>query len=538
MIEAPGSTTQELGSAAAQAEQGFLAAGQCLEEAVAILDRLTQRFGSYIGELTSTAVTETQRDLAAAGAHIAPLAEARRADAAALRALGDIVTAARHRIAALQPITQEVETLSLSARVVAGGMGAAAADFIVFAGDIRDAAQHARAFLSEACDALSRGDQDLTSARAEADAFVLRHGPAMQAIPTRLAGNLRSLAAQQQLATDAATSAHRQSEQVRQQVAEQIVALQLGDITRQRVEHVQAATQMSAEPQRQIGELLAAQLNDAADELLHEGARIEKGLRQLVQAAHAVGQLGIQVHGETKTGGFVVALEADIRETAALFDQLSAGDAETDGRMATLLEAADDLASRLASVQSVQEDIRIMGLNATLKCGRLGTIGRPLAAVAQELRLCSGRFGGHAASVLHDLDQLRSIASGLHDPSRRGRHAELAQTTDAMVAPVQRLGHLEHELATTLSELQNDADEVGRLVEAALSQFAVRHALAMTLRAAASEFASWTTAGSCAGEQLDRIAAIYTMARERDVHARFAPLPQETASADLADILF
>ena len=106
---------------------------------------------------------------------------------------------------------------------------------------------------------------------------------------------------------------------MRQQVAAQIFALQLGDITRQRLEHVQTASELLAEPQAQVGALLAAHLNDAADELAREGEPIETGLRHLAQAAHAIGQLGLRVHGATRDGGFVAALEADIRQTAALF---------------------------------------------------------------------------------------------------------------------------------------------------------------------------------------------------------------------------
>jgi hypothetical protein len=537
MNQAPDAAAHQLDSVAALAEQRFLAAGENLEEAVGILDRLAQCFAGYIAELAGTALDRMYRDLAAAAGHVASLAETHNANARALDELDEIVAAARHRVLALEPITREVEMLSLSARVVAGGMGEAAADFAAFAGAIRGAAQRARSSLSEACDALTGADRELTAARAEASAFACRHGDVMAAIPVRLAGNLRSLTAQQQLASDAAAVAQRQSEEVRHHVAEQIAALQLGDITRQRVEHVQAAMQLSKTPQRQVGALLSAQLSDTADQLSREGERIEAGLRQLAQAARAIGGLGNQVHGESSAGGFIAALEADVRQTAVLFDELSAGDAKTDKCMARVLEAAAALMSRLAMVQSVQEDIRIMGLNATLKCGRLGNLGRPLAAVAQELRLCSGRFGAHASSVLQDVDRLRSIATGLCDPSRRNKHAEVRQAADNLLVPLRQLSELQRTLSMTLSELESDADRVGRLVETAVSQFATRHALASTIRAASAEFSSWTNDSACA-DVLDRIATIYTMAREREVHARFAPLPQEAVSTELSDVLF
>jgi hypothetical protein len=529
---------RDLGAAASAAEHGFLAAGQSLEGAVGILDRLARRFAAYIAELTGAALGETHRDLAAAGEHVAALADVRRADAAALEALGTIVTATAHRAAALQPVTHEVEALSLNASVVAGGLGIAGTDFAAFAGSIRNAARHARACLDAAREGFGKVDQEVTAARTATTAFAERHGPAMQSIPARLAGNLRSLAAQQRIAADAATVAHRRSEEIRRQVAEQIVALQLGDITRQRLEHVQFAAQLQATPGRQLGALLAAQLTDAADELAREGERVESGMRRLAEAARAIGELGARVHGDAQHGGFIGDLEADIRHTGALFGELSAGDAETERRMAAVLEAADTLGAQLSRLQSVQEDIRIMGLNATLKCGRLGEIGRPLAVVARELRLCSLRFGASATAVLADLDRLRALAATRRDPSRRDKHAELARAAEELLAPLQRLRQLEQEVASILAQLTQDADEAGRLVAAAVAQFAVRHALAATLRQAAGELASWSGEDTDVSDVLDRVAAGYTMAREREVHVRFAPLPEAPASADLADILF
>ena len=90
MIEARLSAARGLSPAAALAEQGFLAAGLSLESAVGILDRLSRRFADYIAELTGEALAETRRDLAAAGSHVAALADSHRTDTAALAELGEM----------------------------------------------------------------------------------------------------------------------------------------------------------------------------------------------------------------------------------------------------------------------------------------------------------------------------------------------------------------------------------------------------------------------------------------------------------------
>ena len=526
----------QLAAAVALVEPTFLAAGQSLEAAIAILDHLTARFAEYVAELSGEAIGDTRRDLAAAAGHVAALGEARRSDATSLGAMDAIVTAIAARLGALQPITREVETLSLSARVVAGGMGEVAGDFSRFAGDIRDAAQRARTCLDAAGDELRQVTQGLTAGRLAEAAFSQRHGEAVQAIPRRLQHNLQNLTAQQQRAAAAATTAHRESDAIRRQVATQIVALQLGDITRQRLEHVQAAMQLfsAVEPP---GALLAAQLADAAKDLLHDGQEIEDGLRELGAAAGLIGQLGGQLHGQASGGGFVAALQSDLQQTAALVAELTEGDAANDRRMAGVLESAEALAGRLSIVQTVQEDLRIMALNATLKCGRLGAVGRPLAAVAQELRQGSARFEGHAAAVLHELARLRPLAAALCDTSRRERHATLAAATEELLLPLQRLQQLEHELAVTLAQLRHDAAEVVRLVDATLAQFASRHSLVELLQALVARLAALPRVPNESHDRLDRIASIYTMAQERAVHARFAPLPEIRAEA-LDDVLF
>lgn len=545
MAEVPELATSALGTAAAQVEHGFLTTGQHLENAVGILDRLSERFTSYTAELTGAALRDTGAELANASRQIAGLTDVRHADAALIDSLRELVATIHSRIAALLPVTHEMEALSVSARVVASAMGHTAADFVVFAQNMHQAAQHVRDCLLQARDALGDVGQELTAARTEAAAFTQRHQGSMQAIPTRLAENLRSLAAERQLAADAAATAQSQSDAVRQQVAEHIVALQLGDIVRQRIEHVNAAMQLLLEPCREAGALLASQLSDAADDLAHEGERIEAGLRRLADAARAIGQLGIKLHGETtaQRGGFVTALEADIHQTAELFTAMSADDAATDRRMTEFLVAADKLGARLSIVQSMQEDLRIMGLNATLKCGRLGENGRSLAVVALELRSCSSRFGAGTAVILRELERLRPLAASLRDPARRAKHAALAHAADDMLVPLQRLHGLERELAAALSELQRDADAVGELVEEAVSRFAVRHGLETTLRQSASVIAAWAaeaepSADGAARKVLDRIAAAYTMDRERAVHVRFAPLPVAEAAAGLDDVLF
>ncbi len=558
---APERAVATLAASAESTEQCFLGVGHSLEAAVAILERLNGRFATYVAELTDDRLGFAGDGLAAASRQVAQLAQAHDADTAALQVLGQIVAAISHRVTALQPITREIETLAGSARIVAGGMGDAGSDFFSFTASIRRAVDGARGSLDHVRQDIRRADEDLDAARQGAATLWDRHGLAIRTIPGRLAANQETLAKRRHLAGDAAAIARERAESVGRRVAEQIVALQLGDATRQRLEHVAFGARLLAAmpgPCDLVSRVLVAQLRDSADQLQAEGGQIEHGLAQLSNNARAIGALGAAVRAEGEGGddSFVATLEADLRQTATLFAELRAADAATEQRMRSVLEAATDLAGRLADVQSVEQDIRIIGLNAALKCGRLGTGGRALAVVAQELRACGGRFAGEAAAVLAELGRLRSQAGGLLDPARAARHSGLAEAAEGMLSAVHDLQRLECGLREGLVQLQADAAEVGDLVQAALDRFAVCREVATQIRQAADALsappgdvaigdvatgdvatgdvatgdvapgkAATEVSESRAWEALEQIAATYTMAREREVHAALAPLP-------------
>jgi hypothetical protein len=111
-----------------------------------------------------------------------------------------------------------------------------------------------------------------------------------------------------------------------------------------------------------------------------------------------------------------------------------------------------------------------------------------------------------------------------------------------------------------LTGLAGDGEAVARLLRSAIEGFAAQREIGAVLRKAAAtctQSATQTVDDGLAGVVLAEIAASYTMARERTVHARFAPPPAgrlvdapvqtmaganradaELADAALADMLF
>jgi hypothetical protein len=203
------------------------------------------------------------------------------------------------------------------------------------------------------------------------------------------------------------------------------------------------------------------------------------------------------------------------------------------GRSAAATAAG--LARRIDSIRGIKLGINQMALNAHLKCCRLGDPGRPLSVIAVELRVSADELGDTAGGAEEILGRMASAPSAETAPAANSA-AAVGALLEAAAAPVREaerkagadLAALAAQGETMVSALQQTT---GRLnFHSEVSEVLVR--VAGTLRdglAGAAVSADVAPAGLAA--LMVEIGALYTMARERDVHRAFVPAPDETAAA-------
>ena len=563
-----------LSTPASIAERRFLAIGQSLEQAVDVLGRLAALCQVLLADLQASEMIQARQNLAAAAAQIEQFASTQHGAGAILGRLADIAAAVERRIAQMRDIGREVDVLALNASLAAATMGEAGADFLVFAGEIRRAAALARINLTQIGSELSVAGKHLSAACSSVTNFAESKAVALQAIPQHLAANVAELERRAGLASDAASLVAGRAQDVACHVSSAIMALQLGDITRQRIEHVQAAlgtlvqllTPTDENPFADLSEagqsallavgcrLLSEQLLDAAEELDEAAGQVDRRLTGLAGDALEIGRLGEQAHAAAGVAhqSFLTGLQADVRQTQVLFDSLRTAYEDADTRTASVLETANRLVGHMATIRSVEADIHIMGLNTTLKCGRLGMAGRALGVIAQELRRCGNGTAAQAGAVAIELGRLVSLVGEV----AASRQAHDNATTEAVAQEmVVALGRLESAgFSEALASLERDSASVAELLGTAADDFAVRHEIGDVLRRSAEEVASIAERGNdCsadAAEPKERLLALlsraYTMPREREIHARYSQLPSDMAAAApsatddlaLADMLF
>ncbi len=301
--------------------------------------------------------------------------------------------------------------------------------------------------------------------------------------------------------------------------------------------------------------LQSAQLVDAARYFGREVRQVTQSLNSLAAEALALCSFGDNAYGAEDRSGdsFIAQLEGQIGEALALFESFEIAQAEVASATATVSDATAGLRHRLRTIQALDADIRIMGLNTTFKCTRIGREGLALSIIAQELRGYANGFGKEAATLMQEVETVAGI-SGILTSGIAGDHAAVtSEGTTAMRDSLTTLREMGQMLDRAMQELKRDSNQVVTLLVETVSNLAVQAEIGQVLRDAAARLAELAPSGVVNFAELpprivpmlESIERNYTMANERAVHDRFFGRPvhaepvAETASGSaMEDFLF
>jgi hypothetical protein len=564
-------------AASASTDAKFLKIGQRLETSVEILGRLAGTFEDLSGELRSENLQRATDDLARAASQVAAVGRAHCSEQVLLAQLTKLTLAIESRMAHMRKAVKGVDILAVNARIVAAGIGDAGADFVSFANDIRRTLKLAEASLAEFSRELARMGAQLAAATAAQLAFDERQSETVRCIPARLATSIESIAAHRARAAAAASIVCERSQDVGRRLGSAVIALQIGDVTRQRTEHVVVALgllgEIAAPEQDADGDwcdlspnqreslfslgcrLQSAQLADTVQEFDRELQQILGVLKGLAGDAREIRRLSNDAYGADgdRRGSFLGALEEEVRQALDLLKDFAIARGEADRVGVSVSDAAAGLTGHIATVRSLEADIRIMGLNTTLKSARLAERGLPLRVIAQELRSYANQIAVEAGAVLAEVENISATARPLSGQMRDRNRGDAAAVAEIMSDAVARLGVAGGSLAEALATLEQDGDAVGKLLDETVAFVAGDREIGAAMRQAAGDLGAIAPPVSPdavdaahGARMLTLIEHGYTMASEREIHARIAdgaraigsPPPPAVDEAALEDILF
>ena len=175
---------------------------------------------------------------------VTALAHAGDGERDALVQLADLTTRIQQRIVRADKAVKGIGVLAINFRIEAVSIDDTGLDFASFTTEIGRTLRLAQDSLGQFTSELGGVGTNLRAAAASQLALAQRQSAAIASITARLAASVDAIAGRAKHAVAAAVSVAHKSQQVGQRISAAVMALQIGDSTRQRLEHIEFCGQV------------------------------------------------------------------------------------------------------------------------------------------------------------------------------------------------------------------------------------------------------------------------------------------------------
>jgi hypothetical protein len=551
----------------------FAAAGRDLGEGLSLFDALKQRLTALSGQLSGDGLAAAGATFRRLAEDLRPLRQALSDETAALVDIATHSTAAGRTLEKLVEHIRLITILARSARIESISIQGVGRDFGDFANEIVDLTTQAKATIETCARDHSRMSGLLGAALASQREFETRYGPALWALADKLLVTIAEVESRQRRGIELASEAATRSGTIAMAAGMAIVAMQSGDSVRQRLEHAIAGLRLAASledgpavdlpdeardaARRLLFALEAAQLDATADTLAQDTQAIEQNLLVLRNDTGELVDLVMSLYGTggAETGSFMAELGSDLAQASALLAKCNTARAGVDQvakALGALLDICQQTVDALATTVS---NIVLIGTNAGLRAARVGSNGRSLVVIAQELKFAADLVARDSRALPPSFEQMQKASATL---KREGRldathfNAFDREMGEALAA----MQEISTKLASELERLTREGTAFGRVVDQARLGFSGVGASADALAAAGHAIAGMSDLGTADDPDTDarvrdwvttQTYRRYTMTAERTIHARVVgtnegasskPADPQPAADDLDALLF
>lgn len=547
----------------------FVTVGSRLAECAEILARITGTFEALPVDLEGPDLTEATDRLAVVGRRAGEISVSLGAEQADLNCLVTALARAAHPISDLRRTVKMMSIVAINARVVAAGVIDELEDFGVFTTDIAQLSDSATTTIAN----FSRTYMSLTGVVEEAAAtraaFETAHRDTLTALATELHSDLAEVTEQRLQSVRSSAVTGQMSRAIADRVATTVMALQVGDATRQRVEHVEAALRdlsllippcVAGEDQAELGgegdpatnliapitELQRRQLAGARESLVVEMAAGADALGQLSHDVQAVLDHARSVYGSAENRSALSELHGAVRRAVTVLRDCEGEREKLDRVAGTVSATVKVLLDHVEAVQEIEYKMRLVSLNAAVKCAQLGPRGRALDVIAQQLRTLTGETVTSAHEAVERLNEAATYSAAFTHSAGAGagRVGDLEREAAAALAQLETVGL---RMKRALVELYADGPRVAERLDGAVDSLANHGAISEALSDIEFSIAELVRPGDAEGhaqhggggdhspeltEFLSTLRKRYTMDAERRLHDAFTGIEVVEPVAD------
>lgn len=572
MTTTPKSVRQLAADLSAQREKiesAFVSVGGCLTQGAALLNTLIKLFDALPDALQGADVEEATAHLQAVASRAIALSGAFGQERADLERLFEVVSAANLPISDLNRTIKMMGIVSINARVTAASIAQDSDDFDVFTTDIATLSESATRTLKEFSQVYRQLVIEVDAAVGQRNRFEAAHAHTLSELAARLTATLDGLEKQRASAVDGSAETSRLSRQIVGQIGSAVMALQVGDATRQRLEHIEAGLEhlaaivsgetvfdiaLPAEDRAGALDAIAAleqeQLAHTARDFAIEVGDAERSLAALAADAETImtrsrGQYG----SDAGKSSAIAGLSDQLRAAISMLTDFEAERAKLEAVAAIVRRTVGVLLGHVEAVQDIEANMRLVSLNAAVRCAQLGPRGASLTVIATQLRELTSETVVAAESAVDWLSQSAALADSFGAPAsadgaRRGKGLEEGATL-----ALDLLSGLDRKLAVALSSLDTDGTRIIAFLQTAANGLDGLNALSEAMDDVRMEIAGLVEDTPPSGHPADMASIIaglrrlYTMEAERTVHDRLfgssspAIAPAQPADDDFDDFM-
>ena len=553
-----------LAESKASIEGAFLRVGEGLGRGLEIFGELNAGLAALSGELDGGGIASATASLDALSRELIGISAGLPQDSATLRELVDTNAGVSVRLVRLIDNMRMMAILARSARIEAVVFDSQGAEYIDFTQEITTLTRRVQGEIETCAREHGKLSAALCGAAKAQHSLERDYRDRLVALARELAEAFATIQGRRERGATLMQDVTARAAGIAGAAGAAIMSLQAGDSTRQRLEHVHDAMERVSAFASQDDEtatalamcrLQDAQLRDTAACFDADLGSIDGALDLLARETGDLVALGQSVFGDAGHGSesFLTSFRERLSDAARVIETCEAARGSIERVVADLRRMLDGLTEAITGLNEVILDIVLIGVNAGLKAGRLGSQGRSLVVIAQELKEIAAAIAADAQELLPVFDTLQDISRRLERapaddaPPALGIHAAMTALVSGLDGGGQRLG-------ACLKALEAGGRSFEAELDHARHEFTQMAAMTDLLREAAEQMREFEQTASPADRDSEAawravdglMAARYTMAREREIHASIVgehALEEDAAQPDvdedaLAGMLF
>lgn len=558
---------QEIARPRREIESAFVTAGACLSRGYALLDGLGSVFDTLGDGLGGDEVADARRRLDEIATRTGALALAFEDEKRHLARLAEVIALAGAPIDDLIRSAKTMGIVSINARVTAVSLVEDSADLQIFSSDIATLSASAGRSIGDLAVVYGQLVREVTRAAGQRARFEAAHAGTLAELTRGLARTLALLDSQRDIAVESSRAAGAASREMAARIASAVMALQAGDAVRQRLEHVEEGLEAAAAvsdggvalgvtvpaglEKAATGvtlKLQAGQLDGAAAAYGAGVAQAQTDLRELVaDAGRAMararafrgGVAGPTPAGHIASESVIADLGDQLRAAVSILHAFEAARARVDRVLTMVQEAVRSFLGHVGAVRDIEAEMRLVSLNATIRCAQLGPRAAGLSIIAGQLRELTAETVAAADAAMALLEESSGLAAAFGAASDEGPGGDGDLEAQARAA-LEILDDLDRRTARALGRLDADAPKAILQLEAAVRALAGQSAHADRLAGLAGEVLSCADAAGGdlplqekegLGPLLAALHARYSMREERHIHEALFPAGHSDAVA-------